>query len=373
MFHKPDLVASSWGRPVIREYSHPTPVVREVTISSGVGRAIVHAAEAANVPRNELLLAARIGADQLERREARLPRAAIYRLCEHALGLSGDAALGLHWAERLESCAFELLPDLISRSATLRAGLQSLTQFVRLLEDEPSFEINEREHQVHVRSVRRPGASPSVERFVSEVMVLRFWRLVCEFGAPARPALASFEYAAPAYRAEYTRLFEGAERFQQAFTGVVFDRALLDARSPHEDEDVHGLLRSVAERRLLRLSDSVPYAARARECLVRYGTSRVDMERIARSLGLSGRTLRRRLAAEGIKYEQVVNEATAIIAKQLLASSQRSIQDVSNALGFAHPSGFHRAFKRLTGMTPVEYRRHAVRDERSLGACADAL
>lgn len=368
MFGKSDLAActSAVRSPLPRGCEAPIPLP-EITVSSGVARAICNAAEAAGVPRAELLSTARVSEELLNRRDARVPRAAIYRLCEHTLSLAEDPALGLHWAEKLEHYSFELVGDLISRSATLRAGLQTLMQFLRLLSDEPSFEIKEQDGRVYVRSLKQPGMSPNVQRFISEVLVLRFWRMVCEFAVPARPLQASFEYPAPTYHAEYTRLFEGAEKFDQPFTGIIFDRELLDAPSPIQDEDVHGLLRSVAERRMLRLTDSVPFAARAREVIVKQGTARVDMEKIARSLGLSGRTLRRRLAAEGIRYDQVANEALAIIAKQLLSSSRLSIQEVSAALGFAHPSGFHRAFKRLTGMTPVEYRRQASSEEWSEG------
>jgi AraC-like DNA-binding protein len=350
--------------------SAPSPLpLKDASVCSSVARSIVHAAEAVGVPRADLIRAARLSPDQLERREGRVPRSSIYRLCEQTVVLSGDAALGLHWAERLEGQPFDLVTDIILRSPTLRAGLQSLIQYLRLIEDDPSFEIKEHGDLVCVRGLRRPGVSAVVQRFVSEVVVLRFWRLVCDFGVRLRPVYASFEYSAPAYRSEYTRLFAGTERFDQTFTGLVFDRALLDAPSPHEDEDVHSVLRSVAERRMLRLTDNVPYAARARDVLVRHGSSRIDMEKIARSLGLSGRTLRRRLASEGIKYEQVVNEAMAIIAKQRLATSRLSIQEISAELGFAHSSGFHRAFKRLTGMTPVEFRRRVRTEELAEGLC----
>jgi AraC-like DNA-binding protein len=59
----------------------------------------------------------------------------------------------------------------------------------------------------------------------------------------------------------------------------------------------------------------------------------------------------------------------AIIAKQRLATSRLSIQEISAELGFAHSSGFHRAFKRLTGMTPVEFRRRVRTEELAEGLC----
>jgi AraC-like DNA-binding protein len=68
--------------------------------------------------------------------------------------------------------------------------------------------------------------------------------------------------------------------------------------------------------------------------------------------------LRRRLGEEGITFDQVTRQCWTDAAKHLLASSQLTIQEASHALGFSYTSAFHRAFKRLTGMTPLEYRSH---------------
>jgi hypothetical protein len=51
---------------------------------------------------------------------------------------------------------------------------------------------------------------------------------------------------------EETRLFEGAESFEQPLTGIVFDRALMDAASPYKDEAMYEALRALAERHMLR-------------------------------------------------------------------------------------------------------------------------
>jgi AraC-like DNA-binding protein len=86
------------------------------------------------------------------------------------------------------------------------------------------------------------------------------------------------------------------------------------------------------------------------------------MASVARALGLSARSLRRRLAVEGQCYEQIAIEALAITAKHLLAATPLTVQETAAALGFSHTTTFHRAFKRWTGMTPLAYRTEQLRE-----------
>jgi AraC-like DNA-binding protein len=79
------------------------------------------------------------------------------------------------------------------------------------------------------------------------------------------------------------------------------------------------------------------------------------MRAAAQALGLSPRTLRRRLHEEGASYHAVVEGALALLAKQLLADERRSIQETADAVGFSDPGAFSRAFKRWTGSTPKRF------------------
>jgi len=76
------------------------------------------------------------------------------------------------------------------------------------------------------------------------------------------------------------------------------------------------------------------------------------MASVARALGLSARTLRRRLDEEGTSFRKVLDGALGTLAKRLVAGGDQPIEAAAYAMGFAHPSAFHRAFKRWTGATP---------------------
>jgi AraC-like DNA-binding protein len=128
-------------------------------------------------------------------------------------------------------------------------------------------------------------------------------------------------------------------------------------------------MQTLAERRVRRLSDT-SYALQVRDFLLRQSSPRrVAMNTVARALGLSPRSLRRRLAVQGESYGAVRDAALAAMAKQLLGEQQLSIKETAHEMGFASTGTFHRAFKHWTGTTPSAYgARIANRAEQGIGA-----
>ena len=81
------------------------------------------------------------------------------------------------------------------------------------------------------------------------------------------------------------------------------------------------------------------------------------IERVARRLDVSARTLQRRLREGGTSYTKLVDEVRFKCARRLLGAPRTSITDVAAAVGYADPSSFSRSFARWSGMQPKAYRR----------------
>ena len=84
---------------------------------------------------------------------------------------------------------------------------------------------------------------------------------------------------------------------------------------------------------------------------------------IAARLGMSARTLQRRLAEEGRTYQELVDRARRELARALLRDTQYSLADVAFLTGFSEQSTFTRAFKRWSGQTPRSFRLEAPTPE----------
>ena len=87
------------------------------------------------------------------------------------------------------------------------------------------------------------------------------------------------------------------------------------------------------------------------------------MDAIAQSLGMSPRTLRRRLAGAGVGYRALLARARLVRARELLRDGAMSLREIADYLGYADTSSFHHSFRRQMGVTPCEFQRGAEGDE----------
>ena len=91
------------------------------------------------------------------------------------------------------------------------------------------------------------------------------------------------------------------------------------------------------------------------ELLLETGEVRID--RIARELGLSRQTLYRRLKAEGVTFEALVDGLRRRLALRFVREQGLPVKEAAWRLGFSDPAAFSRAFKRWTGSSPSAMQR----------------
>ena len=319
-------------------------------------RALVGAIERAGGSRDRFLSEAGVDPRLLEDGEARLPAVAYLKSIDAALSVSGDPAFGLHLGEQARSMMFDVVGPLAEHAATLRQALENMPRYSRLMAEGHEPELREKDNVVTICFPSLAGELSAVRVTAEFVMTAMQPMLRLFAGEHARPTHVSFAYAAPAYVAEYVRIFGRAARFGHAFTEMEFPRAWLDKAQLYQSPDLYALLKTQADRTLGRLDRDAPLSQRIERILAGHDLRELTMEDVARELDLSARSLRRRMAAEGVSYNELVTRSRMDAAKRLLERPNASIQETAYAIGFASPAAFHRAFKRWTGMTPKQYR-----------------
>jgi AraC-like DNA-binding protein len=101
--------------------------------------------------------------------------------------------------------------------------------------------------------------------------------------------------------------------------------------------------------------------ARLREWLEGANLDDRQMDVAARFLGVTPRTLQRRLAVEGTRYSVEVARAQIARAQRLMGEPGRKLSDIALEVGCSTPSSFCDLFRRVTGLTATEWRRRVAR------------
>lgn len=279
------------------------------------------------------------------------------RLITCAVELTRDPAFGLYWGAQSPMLQLDLITPLAAHSPSLRACLEALMRVQTMLCDEPEMELVESSQRALLR-LRALPTSPLVTRVRSEWIVVGLFRLFRHFGVPGDAIRrVSLSYPAPAYAEEYARILGVPVTFEQSYTAIEFDRQQLERTRPLHNSELFTSLTQQAERVIARSRSGLTFSERVKSELRR---SRVQMQPlgvVARSLGMSERSLRRHLAHEGSSFSSLIQENQSELACTLLSQPGRSIKEVAHELQFSHVSAFNRAFKRWTGRSPSEYRR----------------
>jgi AraC-like DNA-binding protein len=301
----------------------------------------------------------RLGLDpaHLEDPDATVPEDAVYGHLEAVAERVGEGLGGFVVAlARQHRTTTMGLPGFAMRTAaTLRDGLAALHRYQHLTNTLAHFDLVEHD-AVAVWSEQRfgpPRLGQLVATEVSALVAVQVARELCgedlaPLGIELRRPEAPPEYAA------FCRCPVGVAAPRGA---VSFPRAWLARPLVSADPDMSQFFQAELARRVQTTDAVPPVVAELRSRLgplLLKGTPSIDAASAA--LGLSGRTLQRRLQAEGTTFAEVVDDVRRDLAAAYLQNPSYTGAEVAFMLGYAEASSFHRAFKRWTGLTPEAFR-----------------
>lgn len=322
-------------------------------------RMLSQAAASRGVRVDDLLEHHGVEPSHLEALDARVPHALLVDLWEQVPRRLEAPTLGLHLAQTIPLGAFDLVEYCMRNSPDLATSYRKLTRWQRLLHDGANYQL-EIEGEV-ARIAHRPAPSLGVPPHASDFIMAKLLRIGQQLtGVAFEPRSVSFTYARPPDDSEHTRVFRAPVRFGQPHTQLELDRALLDLPIQGTDPNLAAVLERYAQRRLEELPQSTDWVDELRQRVRQALQGTVpDASALARQMGLSPRTLSRRLHERGLTYQQVVDEARKELALRHLLNKDLKVLEVAFLLGFSEVSTFYRAFRRWTGTTPAAYRRES--------------
>jgi AraC-like DNA-binding protein len=173
----------------------------------------------------------------------------------------------------------------------------------------------------------------------------------------------TFTHARPPYAREYMLMYCEDIAFGASHTTLRFDSAALAAPVVQDAASLQQFLRTAPQSVFLKYRNEDSWSARTRRRLRdSVGDSECwpVFEGLAAEFDVTPTTLRRRLEREGTSYQAIKDRLRSDVAIDYLCNSSMSVDEIAFRIGFRDASAFHRAFKRLNGVQPGEYRRRQL-------------
>lgn len=335
-----------------------------VEVSATIGRLIVTVAAARGVDSARLCRVCDFDVLAASDPDARIPLDIETRLWDEAAEAASDPDFGLHAAETLRPGAFAVLDYAVRTTKNLMQSLERLARYNRLVHDTATFTIRSTREQTLVEhALPYAHQSHHAAEFTLASLVVLGSQLATE---PLSPLHIGFRHSLESGRdlSEFRRVFGLCPQFGVATNRITLETSTLMRDLPHYDPVLSEIIASNAEALLAARPLHVDsLSGQLRQLLAANLAADPDvatLRGVAKRLRLSPRSLQRRLALEGTRFDVELDEVRRELAQRYLNNPRISIAEATYLLGYSEPSVFHRAHKRWTGITPGQTRRSAA-------------
>jgi AraC-like DNA-binding protein len=247
---------------------------------------------------------------------------------------------------------FELLDYLIVTAETVGDGLRQFARYVVLVAPSIGIEIHGDEEPIRVQWIDSPSSSFGIEYSVT--LVVRNLRIETE----GRVSFESVSFRHQPDDVSEIELVLGCPvRVGAAWSGLSLSRDAWHVPLRRRDPVLRRMLESHTRAVSSLATPTESLAVNLHRVVAsRLARGQSKIEAVARDLGMSSRTLQRRLTQHGLSYQQVLDRVRRETAERSIADSSLSIGEIAYLVGYSEPAAFHRAFKHWTGTTPQTYR-----------------
>ncbi len=277
----------------------------------------------------------------------------------------GDDAFSLTCAQAADPARLGLIGRTLMSGATLRECLQNHARAV------PSFMAGSDvklvvQGEQAIWSHCLVGSDPDAARFLYEAVFFFVVRMIRSLvGSEWAPSLIEFPHRPPPKTQRIEEFFLAPVKFGVGKAAVIkFPAADLESRiSKFQFEQPHDWTSSELARRKLDLfcvDDAVLVQSIQRIIDVMTATGKISLPAAARTLGMSVRSVQRRLSMLGTSFEELTDLRRRKRAIEMLENPALRIADVALALGYSDSAHFIRAFYRWHGLSPTKFKSRSL-------------
>lgn len=333
------------------------------TVGAGYARGLVDLAVKLGADRTALLARCGVTATDLADQDNRVPMANYVALMRTAKMLANEPALGLLYGQSIDLSELSVVGLIARASETMFEAFQQINRYGKLVIEVEGLGFEDR-FQLQpdgagglwlVDMRLNPNEFP-------ELTESTFARMICntnEFDDPSRSFVKAVHvtHAAPAHHAAYGRILRRPVTFGSDRNAIQLAAGWESLRVARASRYVFGIFSERAERLLADLESTLTVRGQAeRHMIPLLHTGELGIDVIAGKMALSRQTLYRKLKAEGVTFETILDELRCRMALHYLDGQKVSVNETAYLVGFSDPSAFSRAFKRWTGASPTHRR-----------------
>lgn len=232
-------------------------------------------------------------------------------------------------------------------------------RYFKLLSDTYVFKVEKQEDISKIylyRDAHRRGVELSNEATFSATTVVL--RAITD--TDISPVSVSFKHKAPTNLESYHTAFACELLFNQPHNCISYKTDELELRTAKADESINRFLLERVDEETQGIEISANRIASDVEVLIKDSlpSGIPSIAQVGEHLGMSNRTLTRRLSENGVTFRDLIRKTQESVSKELLKNSTRNMAEIAFETGFSEQSAFNRAFKRWTGLSPLEYRKN---------------
>lgn len=293
---------------------------------------------------------------QVEDPHMRLPLSEVERLVDRARRLTGEPGLGIYMGLAMRISWHGYLGFAAMTAGTIGDALGLASRFIPTRTTALGLRVEEEGGLASVILEERAplGTARDVIVFALLIGISELGNALTTSRLEGQMEVA---FPEPPYFARFASLRPGRVHFDRPRHRLLFDRSVLSLPLAMADPAAQQLAAEQCERELAALGFADRASTQVRALLGRTHDDFPSQTEVARALGLSIRTLKRRLAEEGTSFSELLDEERRQRALVLLRTPELTLEEIAVKLGYSDASSFSRAFSRWTGQSPRAFRK----------------
>ena len=320
-------------------------------------------AKAQNLPVSQLLQNLELTQELLNDNAKQISGLKFQQLIATLIKLSNDELFGLHTAQYVQPGSYSVLGFITMNCETLGEAITKIQPFEKLVGDMGTtfFEPVENQQGKYFsigwscvftdKLVRRHAIDNCLASW------LTFARYLTDNDSKPVQVMLSRNQPNLKQCAEYHEMFNCSVLFNQSSDQIIFDQALLALPLNKGNKELLSTLEIHAKEQVAYLSQDQDLITQTLALIKQnLESGNITQQEIASLLGLSAKTLQRRLKAENTHFKSLIDKVRLTTSYDLLNNASLNLNHISEQLGFSEPRSFFRWFQKSTQLTPGQYR-----------------